>query len=114
MLVIGTDGAANNVGIYNGAQRLTELKFGFPLSHFNCLYHAAERPLRKLQEVLDGKTNGPVTTTGEIGEGQKRLDDFQSMHLHIAVQVMMVGTLPMTIQARLVFSLTSYKTVQIS
>ena len=61
----------------NGAQRLIEENLHRPLQRFNCLYHAAERPLRQFQELLDGATNGPVTTNGPIGRAQKDLDRFQ-------------------------------------
>ena len=40
LLAIGTDGASNNCGIYNGAGRLLEEKFGFPL-HDNVLLSQA-------------------------------------------------------------------------
>ena len=64
-------------GPWSGAQRVIEAKIGRPLSHFNCVFHSAERPLRQLQEVLDGATNGPITTGGPIGKAQKSLDDVQ-------------------------------------
>ena len=72
-----SDGAANNTGPWSGAQRVIQEKLGRPLSIFNCILHTAERPLRNLQEVLDGATNGPITTNGPIGKAQKALDDVQ-------------------------------------
>ena len=64
-------------GPWSGAQRVIQEKIGRPLSIFNCVFHTAERPLRQLQEVLDGATNGPITTNGPIGKAQKALDEFQ-------------------------------------
>ena len=64
-------------GPWSGAERVIQEKIGRPLSLFNCILHTAERPLRNLQEVLDGATNGPITTNGPIGKAQKALDDVQ-------------------------------------
>lgn len=72
-----SDGASNNCGPWNGAGRLLEEKFGFPLQRFNCESHMAERPFRQLQAHLDGSTNGPITTSGRIGKAQIALDNYQ-------------------------------------
>ena len=77
LLALGTDGASNNVGPWNGAQRKIEEKLCYACQRFNCLYHMAERPFRQLQAFLDGSTNGPITTSGKIGKAQIALDDHQ-------------------------------------
>lgn len=56
------DGTAVNTGKYNGVIRKIELHLGRPLQWLICLMHANELPLRKLIEVVDGKTTGPKTS----------------------------------------------------
>jgi hypothetical protein len=49
-------------GINIGAHRLIEEKLKRPLSHFNCLNHAAERPVRQLMAYIDGPTDDTTGT----------------------------------------------------
>ena len=47
--------------------RKIELQIRRPHQWLICLLHANELPLRKLIEVVDGKTTGPKTSAGQIG-----------------------------------------------
>ena len=60
------DGTAVNTGVKNGVIRKIELHLRRPLQWLICLMHANELPLRKLIEVVDGKTTGPKTSEGQI------------------------------------------------
>ena len=60
------DGTAVNTGVSNGVIRKIELYLQKPLQWLICLMHANELPLRKIIEVVDGKTTGPKTSTGQL------------------------------------------------
>lgn len=62
------DGTAVNTGQYNGVIRQLEVSLQRPLQWLICLLHANELPLRKLMEVVDGKTTGPKTSEGQIAK----------------------------------------------
>ena len=64
---IGCDGTAVNTGHKGGIIRLLEEKLERPLHWFVCLLHANELPLRHLMKHIDGKTTGPATFNGPIG-----------------------------------------------
>ena len=53
------DGAANNVGIHNGAICLTEERLGQATQHKQCHYHMAELPIKHLIQHLDGNSSDP-------------------------------------------------------
>lgn len=60
------DGAAVNTDKNNGVIQKIELHLQRPLQWLICLMHANKLPLRKLMEVVDGKTTGPKTSGGHI------------------------------------------------
>lgn len=70
------DGTAVNTGKSNGVIRKCELCLQRPLQWLICLLHANELPFRKLLEVLDGKTIGPKTSSGQIAS----MLDFDPQH----------------------------------
>lgn len=60
------DGTAVNTGYNNGVIRKMEISLQKPLQWLVCLLHANELPLRKILEVVDGKTTGPRTSEGQL------------------------------------------------
>ena len=53
------------------AHRFVEVYVERPLQRPYCLYHMAERPFRNLLEHFDGKTVGPLGTSGPIGKAMQ-------------------------------------------
>lgn len=68
LTVIGCDGTAVNTGLKSGIIRRIELYLRKPVQWAICLLHFNELPFRHLFEHLDGKTTGPSTLRGPIGE----------------------------------------------
>lgn len=68
LVVIGCDGTAVNTGLRNGIIRRIELHLGKPLQWAVCLLHFNELPFRHLFQYLDGKSTGPNSLKGPIGE----------------------------------------------
>lgn len=68
LIVIGCDGTAVNTGLRNGIIRRIELHLGKPLQWAICLLHFNELPFRHLFQYLDGKSTGPNSLKGPIGE----------------------------------------------
>lgn len=66
--VIGCDGTAVNTGWKTGLIRRVELYLRKPLQWAICLLHFNELPFRHMFLHLDGKTTGPSTSKGAIGE----------------------------------------------
>lgn len=71
IIAIGCDGTAVNTGNKDGIICLLEKKLHRLVQWLVCLLHANELPLRHLFEHLDGKTTGPRSFTGVIGEALK-------------------------------------------
>ncbi|GBO10275.1 hypothetical protein AVEN_107066-1 [Araneus ventricosus] len=67
-LAIGCDGASVNTEWKSGAIRCLELKIGKLLHWVIYLLHFNELTLRYLFETLDGPTNGPKSSSGNIGK----------------------------------------------
>ncbi|GBO11829.1 hypothetical protein AVEN_267194-1 [Araneus ventricosus] len=67
-LAIGCDGASVNTGWKSGAIRCLELKIGKLLHWVIYLLHFNELTMRYLFETLDGPTNGPKSSSGNIGK----------------------------------------------
>lgn len=68
LVVIGCDGTAVNTGCKNGLIRRIEMHLGKPLQWAVCLLHFNELPFRHLFQYLDGKSTGPKSLRGPIGE----------------------------------------------
>ena len=68
LTVIGTDGTAVNTGCNNGVIRKIEECLGRPLQWAICQLHLNELPFRHLFELVDGKTTGPSSYRGKIGQ----------------------------------------------
>ena len=68
LTVIGTDGTAVNTGCNNGVIRKIEECLGRPLQWAICQLHLNEQPFRHLFELVDGKTTGPSSYRGKIGQ----------------------------------------------
>lgn len=68
LVVIGCDGTAVNTGWKNGLIRRIEIHLGKPLQWAVCLLHFNELPFRHLFQYLDGKSTGPKSLRGPIGE----------------------------------------------
>jgi hypothetical protein len=66
--VIGADGTATNTGCHNGVIRKLEEHLGRPLQWAICQLHLTELPFRHLFSLIDGKTTGPHSYRGEIGQ----------------------------------------------
>ena len=64
LLVIACDGTPVNTGCSGGVIRKIEEKLERPLQWVICMFHSNELPLRHLISVLDGKTTGPHTSSG--------------------------------------------------
>ena len=62
------DGAVVNTGKTNGVIRKLEQQLHRPLQWLICMLHANELPLRKLVEVVDGRTSGPQSNVGLISK----------------------------------------------
>lgn len=71
VIVLGCDGTVVNTGVSNGVIRRLELKLQRPLQWIICLLHFNELPLRHLFESIDGKSSGPTSYTGLIGQNLK-------------------------------------------
>ena len=65
--VIGMDGCAVNVGIHNGAIRLTELMVGEAFQHSICGLHLTELVFWHILSKVDGVTKGPESLSGPVG-----------------------------------------------
>lgn len=68
LLVIGCDGTAVNTGLKAGMIRRFEEQVGKPLQWAICLFHYNELPFRHLFDFLDGKSSGPSSLKGPIGQ----------------------------------------------
>ena len=66
------DGCNKNTGKDNGVVRRLELELNRPLHWFVCLLHLLEVILRALFFCTDGKTTGPSTYAGPIGNAIKK------------------------------------------
>ena len=61
------DGCAVNVGIHNGALRLTELMLGAVVQHSICGLHLMELVFWHILSNADGVTKGPDSLSGPVG-----------------------------------------------
>jgi len=69
LVAVGCDGTAVNTGQKGGTIRLLEQKLKRPLQWFVCQLHANELLLRHILQHIDGgKTTGPNTYAGPIGQ----------------------------------------------
>lgn len=68
LVVIGCDGTTVNTVLRNGIIRRIELHLGKPLQWAVCLLHYDELPFRHLFQYMDGKSTGPNSLKGPIGE----------------------------------------------
>lgn len=68
MLIVGCDGCASNTGWKGGIIFHLERKLKRPLQWIICLLHLIELPVRKMIKTHDGRTTGPKTYAGTIGQ----------------------------------------------
>lgn len=72
---IGSDGEATNTGKHNGVIRRLEEYLRRPVQWTICQLHANELPLRRLLQLLDGKTTGPSSFAGQLGKSLLTCDN---------------------------------------
>lgn len=68
LVIIGCDGTNVNTGYKAGLIHRIEVHLGKPLQWAVCLLHFNELPFRHLFQYIDGKSKGPKSYKGPIGE----------------------------------------------
>ena len=71
LLVIGCDGTNVNTDMSNGIIKRIEDTLGIPVHWFVCMLHSNDLPIRQLFNSVVGKSSGPRSFTGPIGEGHQ-------------------------------------------
>lgn len=66
LAAMSCDGASTNVGNKNGIIRRFEQHLGRPLHWIICMLHLNERTLGNVITLIDGKTTGPSSHSGDI------------------------------------------------